>query len=445
MFHEHGYRQRGVESKQPVTDLRFASENPELYIAILQGLPENRYSKAPLKSPIDFPLINFYPPCLTLLTIAHTHVTGPRHISHSPNDLTGSCLYIARPDAPPVRYIVHMTSGMSVSVVEHPPVSPFSSHSARPVVMSRPQVGIERLPARRLTNEPRESMNCKSCRKRKIKCNRLRPACEACQVFQCACIYDAVPKKRGPKTDILEALLKRVDGLEQKLKEKGGDEAGAEGSEAGGAGSGSGSGISPSSDESPGAAATTTTAAGDSSTASSSKAAVADIPTTEKPRKQSTTNGPEMSAPAVPMKPDTELSSFQQQQHKTPPVQVDTLLHTYFTRSHAKPFHILDESSFRQRLQLGQIPSHLLGSVCALASREPELNSNHRYTPHPNGYQAAVRLGEDYALRARAEIDVDEPSIDCLQTLLLLALAFVASGKGKKAYMLLCTAFSLLL
>jgi hypothetical protein len=38
--------------------------------------------------------------------------------------------------------------------------------------MSRPQVGIERLPAavnRRMSNnEPRESMNCKSCRKRKV-------------------------------------------------------------------------------------------------------------------------------------------------------------------------------------------------------------------------------------------------------------------------------------
>lgn len=31
---------------------------------------------------------------------------------------------------------------------------------------------------------------------------------------------DAVPKKRGPKTDVLEALLKRVDGLEAKLKGK---------------------------------------------------------------------------------------------------------------------------------------------------------------------------------------------------------------------------------
>jgi hypothetical protein len=33
-------------------------------------------------------------------------------------------------------------------------------------------------------------------------------------------IIDAVPKKRGPKTDVLEALLKRVDGLEKRLKDE---------------------------------------------------------------------------------------------------------------------------------------------------------------------------------------------------------------------------------
>jgi hypothetical protein len=31
---------------------------------------------------------------------------------------------------------------------------------------------------------------------------------------------DAIPKKRGPKTDVLEALLKRVDGLEKRLKDE---------------------------------------------------------------------------------------------------------------------------------------------------------------------------------------------------------------------------------
>jgi hypothetical protein len=60
-----------------------------------------------------------------------------------------------------------------------------------------------------------------------------------------------------------------------------------------------------------------------------------------------------------------------------------------------------------------------------------------RYTAHPNGYHAAVRLSEDYALRARTELDIDDPSIDCLQALLLLSVAFTAAGKGKKAYMML--------
>lgn len=36
-------------------------------------------------------------------------------------------------------------------------------------------------------------------------------------MFKTACIYDAVPKKRGPKTDVLESLLKRVNGLERRL------------------------------------------------------------------------------------------------------------------------------------------------------------------------------------------------------------------------------------
>jgi hypothetical protein len=61
-----------------------------------------------------------------------------------------------------------------------------------------------------------------------------------------------------------------------------------------------------------------------------------------------------------------------------------------------------------------------------------------RYTAHPNGYHAAVTLSEEYAIKARTELDIDDPSIDNLQTLLLLSVAFIAAGKGKKAYMLLC-------
>jgi hypothetical protein len=41
-------------------------------------------------------------------------------------------------------------------------------------------------------------------------------------------------------------------------------------------------------------------------------------------------------------------------------------------------------------------------------------------------------------MRARNEVDIDDPSVDALQTLLLLSIAFTAAGKGNKAYMLLC-------
>ncbi|KAJ9156148.1 Fungal-specific transcription factor domain-containing protein [Pleurostoma richardsiae] len=261
--------------------------------------------------------------------------------------------------------------------------------------MSRPQVGIERLPTRRMSNEPRESMNCKSCRKRKIKCNRLRPACEACQVFQCPCVYDAVPKKRGPKTDVLEALLKRVDGLEQKLKEK----------------------------KEP-ATPTTESAPTQTGDASSSRT-VSRLPCEAK----SIDGAADTGGASEPT--DSAVYSPSPPSEPSPEVSPDALLDTYFTRFHAKPFHILDESSVRQRLQLNQLPSYLVHAIYAVAAR---------YTPHPSGYQSAVKLSEEYTGRARGEIDVDEPSVDALQACLLLVTAFTAAGKGKKAYMLLTNA-----
>ncbi|KAK8879517.1 fungal-specific transcription factor domain-containing protein [Apiospora arundinis] len=274
-----------------------------------------------------------------------------------------------------------------------------------PVAMSRPQVGIERLPTRRMSNEPREVMNCKSCRKRKIKCNRLRPACEACQVFQCPCIYDAVPKKRGPKTDVLEALLKRVDGLEQKLKDQKNSDA------------------SPTAEEAPALAATETISNAESTeTAASAPASVAGLSPKRHEAEASQTK--ETAGDSAVYSPPAESES-------SPGVQTDALLDTYFSCFHAKPFYILDESSVRQRLQLNQLPVYLVHAIYAVAAR---------YTPHPSGYQSAVRLGEEYAVRARAEISTDEPSVDALQALLLLVIAFTAAGKGKKAYMLMTNA-----
>ncbi|KAI1850220.1 hypothetical protein JX266_004078 [Neoarthrinium moseri] len=215
----------------------------------------------------------------------------------------------------------------------------------------------------------------------------------------------AVPKKRGPKTDVLEALLKRVDGLEQKLKEKKSD-------------------ASPTTEEAPPLSATTESESPNGIAPEQDEGAQA---TAESKAKRPLLEGPRVNDVAE----ETAVYSPTVASEPSPGVQVEALLDTYFSRFHAKPYHILDESTVRQRLQLSQLPPYLVHAIYAVAAR---------YTPHPSGYQSAVQLSEEYASQSRREIDTDEPSVDALQALLLLVTAFTAAGKGKKAYMLLTNA-----
>ncbi|KAF2690826.1 hypothetical protein K458DRAFT_412174 [Lentithecium fluviatile CBS 122367] len=269
--------------------------------------------------------------------------------------------------------------------------------------MSRPQIGIDRLPTRRASTEPREAMNCKSCRKRKIKCNRTRPTCEACQVFNCPCIYDAVPKKRGPKTDVLEALLKRVDGLEKRLHTEG---------------------KSDDQDEEAGPSPT--------------QEATVDTKPTAAPQTTPQTRPVLEIAPNSANAANQLISPIEPRhdslQAPAPTIVPDLLLDTYFARLHGKPYYILDETTTRQRLQLNQLPSCLTYAIYAVTAR---------YAPQFGGYNSAVRVGQDYARRARMELDIDEPSIEGLQTLMLLSQANFQIGKGKKTYMLLSSAISM--
>lgn len=53
----------------------------------------------------------------------------------------------------------------------------------------------------------------------------------------------------------------------------------------------------------------------------------------------------------------------------SPGIQTDALLDTYFTRCHGKAYHILDETNTRQRVQLNQIPSYLLYAIYAVSAR----------------------------------------------------------------------------
>ncbi|KAJ2998693.1 hypothetical protein NUW58_g238 [Xylaria curta] len=219
---------------------------------------------------------------------------------------------------------------------------------------------------------------------------------------------DAIPKKRGPKTDVLEALLKRVDGLEAQLKDQKKTLASSPTTE----GPLSVKADEPDNNFEVPASSSTPSAPSGTSEPKPKRAAL------------DTARTPESGSDGVLYSPAIT--------HESPPsIRSDALLDTYFTRFHAKPYHILDESSIKQRLRLNQLPPYLVHAIYAVAAR---------FTPHPTGYQSAVRLSEDFASMSRKEIDIDEPAIDSLQALLLLVIAYIAAGKGKKSYMLLTNA-----
>ncbi|KAB8257425.1 type I 3-dehydroquinase-domain-containing protein [Aspergillus pseudonomiae] len=220
------------------------------------------------------------------------------------------------------------------------------------VRMASGRVSIDRLTPRRVNAEPRESMNCKSY---------------------------AVPKKRGPKTDVLEALLKRVDGLEKRLQDDNHP-------------------LSPTSSGSP-------------------------TKSMEQLAAQVNFHPPPPSH-TFPPPPAPQQSS---QSHRLP----DSMLDVYFARLHGKPYSILDEAATRQLHQRGQLPVCLSMAIHALTIRYTVLN------PSPQGL--------DYARQARRLVDIDDPSIEGLQTLLLLSQTFFAYGYGRKAYMALSNAIGMVL
>lgn len=179
---------------------------------------------------------------------------------------------------------------------------------------------------------------------------------------------DAIPKKRGPKTDVLEALLKRVDGLEKRLQEEKKP-------------------ASPTEDETPTKSAEEDIAVAGDSNDSISPTQTSAIDTTSYPAEQSLAGPSSLSSTSsrrddmrhARQTPDgySDPQSAMQQQSLAPPPPApmhnallpDILLDTFFNRIHGKPFYILDETTTRQRHQLGQLPPFLSMAIYAITWR----------------------------------------------------------------------------
>jgi hypothetical protein len=150
---------------------------------------------------------------------------------------------------------------------------------------------------------------------------------------------DAVPKKRGPKTDVLEALVKRIDGLEKKLKDEKKSNSPAE----------------------------------DSHNTNTEKQNAPQDPKLQ----LDTAIAADESAVYSPT-PVRLVKCISGKPHKliwlahsepSPAVQQDLLLDTYFQRCHGNPYYILDEPSTRHKIQSSHIPSFLLQAIYAVSAR----------------------------------------------------------------------------
>lgn len=54
---------------------------------------------------------------------------------------------------------------------------------------------------------------------------------------------------------------------------------------------------------------------------------------------------------------------------QSPSIVPDLFLETYFARIHGKPYHILDETTTKQRMQANQLPGHLAYAIYAVSAR----------------------------------------------------------------------------
>lgn len=67
------------------------------------------------------------------------------------------------------------------------------------------------------THRQQTGLACEECRRRKSKCDRVRPCCGGCSELGADCIFVEDRPKRGPKKGQLRALRSRIATLEQQL------------------------------------------------------------------------------------------------------------------------------------------------------------------------------------------------------------------------------------
>jgi hypothetical protein len=81
--------------------------------------------------------------------------------------------------------------------------SPDKNHDSDRIIIETPPGGNSSVP------KPKR-LACMICRKRKLKCDGLKPSCSTCSRLGHTCAYDEVRRKSGPKRGYVKALEERL-------------------------------------------------------------------------------------------------------------------------------------------------------------------------------------------------------------------------------------------
>jgi hypothetical protein len=113
------------------------------------------------------------------------------------------------------------------------------------------------------------------------------------------------------------------------------------------------------------------------------------------------------------------------------------LVEIYFTHVNNQTYGFLHRPTFLRHIEEGKVPDGLLYSICAISAR---FSTTHIPPPLPHQSSKetpSYHAGEPYAIEARklALREFDKPTVQNVQTLLLLALHDFGCKKGQKAWM----------
>ena len=167
-----------------------------------------------------------------------------------------------------------------------------------------------------------------------------------------------------------------------------------------------------------------------------------ELPSRNPPRRPSVSEQPPANRPSSPQlnvpSPTPSVRSAKEVHTPLPPRNVLLkLVEIYFTHVNNQTYGFIHRPTFLRHIEENKVPDGLLYSICAISAR---FSTSHAPPPLPRqAYQElpAYHAGEPYAIEARrwALRDFDKPTVQNVQTLLLLALHDFGSKKGQKAWM----------